>query len=255
MKKTFENRDGSVLVALSGVEEGILSRRELITGLDSAEKRRLAELRRPGDQTRFVASRWLLRETLSEAFGGEPGRWRFRLLPSGQWALAEEMALPKARFSLAHAGGAVAAAVSAGSSVGIDLEPLSLSPLELPIDAALTLTERRWLSGLTSGKRETETLRIWTLKEAFAKLQGLGIDLDFTRFEVGTSPARLVWAGPEIRGAEKVRFVSRELEISRVPYQISLAVRSESGALPPVEWRNSRAAWSGNREESWTAIS
>ncbi len=211
--------------------------------LDENERQRLGQFSRYGDRRRFVASRVLLRETLFRSTGIAPEKWRFNLLDSGRWEVAEGHGLPKAHFSTAHCGNAVAVAVSDKCPVGIDLEPLSRGTLKFPVEAVLAEGERERLSGMDGVEQEKETLRLWTVKEALAKLVGLGVDLDFTGFEVAMRPPRLLWSAGEIPDADGIRFASQECRISRVPYQMSLAFRVSETQGPTIgtqvfEWAN-----------------
>lgn len=76
-------------------------------------------------------------------------------------------------ISLAHAGGAVA--VGRGVRIGLDLEPLA-DIRASDIDVALTDGERRALVRLDPGAMTRRVLELWTLKEAYAKLDGRGLE-------------------------------------------------------------------------------
>ncbi len=72
-----------------------------------------------------------------------------------------------ADFSISHAGGLIACAIGVGARVGIDVEPVSASPV--------TRRLRRYLSGeeLAIARRDDfQGLRIWTAKEAVIKAVG-----------------------------------------------------------------------------------
>jgi phosphopantetheinyl transferase len=202
--------------------------------LDSNERDKLSQFTRESDRRRFVASRVLLRRTLSQATGISPSKWRFSLRETGQWELAEGSNLPRLNFSTAHCGEAVAVAVSDSCTVGIDLEPLKAGTLKFPVDGVLAEGELERIAELPAAEQELETLRLWTVKEALAKLVGLGFDLDFSTFEVSLRPPRLLRAGKEIKDGQAIRLTSQECRISRVPYQVSLAFRLDGAESPRI---------------------
>lgn len=202
--------------------------------LDAAERVKLGQFARESDRRRFIASRVLLRETLARTTGISPAKWRFSLQETGQWQLAKGSGLPPVNFSTSHCGDAVAVAVSDCCEVGIDLEPLAPGTLKFPVDAVLNEGELERLEGLAPTARELETLRLWTVKEALAKLVGLGTDLDFSSFEVSLRPPRLVRAGNDIPESHAIHLTSQECKISRVPYQVSLAFRQEQAESPRI---------------------
>ena len=98
------------------------------------------------------------------------------LLPEGPYALAEDELgkpyLPESRFhvSLSHSGNYVAAAV-ADVPVGIDIQTLRIISDRVLL-RWFSPAEREWIGKAGLPER---AIRLWTMKEAYGKLQGLGI--------------------------------------------------------------------------------
>ncbi|MFE9441196.1 4'-phosphopantetheinyl transferase family protein [Streptomyces sp. NPDC006602] len=147
-------------------------------GLDPADRRRLAVLRHPLVRDRLLASRLLAKEVAAAALGTPPARITLAGEPGGRPTLAGR---PGVGISLSHTAGLVLVGLCHGGRIGVDAER---ADRRLP--AADTLCrhhcspeERAWLASLPDAEREGELVRLWTLKEAYAKAVGLGMSLDF----------------------------------------------------------------------------
>jgi 4'-phosphopantetheinyl transferase len=153
----------------------------------------------------YVASRCLLRQSLSQACSGAlaPADWRFMESSYGKPALAEGQ--PQLWFNLSHTHDAVALAISRHGEVGIDLE--ALEPAVTPLPDALTDRERARLGASKPDSIAGDFLALWCAKEAAAKALGLGTSLDFSRLEVALAHAevRLRGGGDEIFPAISLR--------------------------------------------------
>lgn len=136
--------------------------------LDDAERTRLASFHRPRRRDQFAAGRWLLRCLLSEAAGGAPAAWRLSAEP-GQPAALDKPALS---LSISHSGEWVAAAV-ADHAVGVDLERLQ-PRADLAGLARLVAVS---LAPDCPQAALNQFYSAWTLKEAWLKQRGQGLDL------------------------------------------------------------------------------
>lgn len=87
------------------------------------------------------------------------------------------------RFSLSHAGGRVALAVTRDHEVGIDLEHSGRrANFAALAERAFHANERAWWIG--RGSQPADFLRMWTLKEAWLKTGGEGITVDLRALDV-----------------------------------------------------------------------
>ncbi len=153
------------------------------TTLAVDELERAARLRSEQDRSRFVAAHVALREILSCYAGGPPALLRFAQAPAGKPFLC---GVDRPRFNLSHTGNVALIAV-ADREVGVDVERVvtldvrALAPLVLGCD------ERAVIGRCRPDERGRTFLRLWTLKEAFAKARGIGLGFDLASVDV--SPA------------------------------------------------------------------
>lgn len=129
---------------------------------------------------------------------------------------------PDIQFNITHCDGLAACAFSA-VPVGIDAE-LPGYFAEVLINKALSEDEKKTLSaaGLTESLRREWFFRFWTLKEAYVKMTGTGVDIplreiSFSFHQVQGSPARLERTSG--RPADAVHRI-RESELSQGPFSI-----------------------------------
>ncbi|MET7702346.1 4'-phosphopantetheinyl transferase superfamily protein [Streptomyces sp. NPDC005485] len=87
-------------------------------------------------------------------------------------------------FNLSHAGGYNLLGIVRRHRIGVDVERLDRDEQALAtITQTFARAEREWVAGAPPGRlRERRVLRLWTLKEAYAKARGLGLGLPFDEF-------------------------------------------------------------------------
>lgn len=152
--------------------------------LDAEERERARTLVRPEDRSSYIASHVLLRHSLSLMEPLRPCEWQFTRSRNHPPRLAASLK-SGLHFSLSHTAGLVACAVWQFGPVGVDVESLMLPRNLAVIDhLALTATEREQLSGMPFEDRAYTRLRLWTLKEAYAKGRGLGLALPFSSIAI-----------------------------------------------------------------------
>jgi len=123
------------------------------------------------------------RKTRGEVVAISPTEWLFGSTIYGRPVIRQEVGRNYA-FSLSHTRTAAACVVTSKTSigVGVDIEGMFRRPLD-PLIEELVLTdeERQSLVGCTSGERARLHTRLWTLKEAWLKATGLGLNLAMGR--------------------------------------------------------------------------
>lgn len=150
--------------------------------LDESE-REAARLRRSArDRCDYVVAHALLRAVLSRYSARDPRAWVFEVDRAGKPHLAQASGAPLLQFSLTHARGLVACAVSPVEAVGVDAERI-----EGWDDAALAQRffapeECRSLAGLPPLARRRRFFELWTLKEAYLKALGVGLRQPLAEF-------------------------------------------------------------------------
>jgi 4'-phosphopantetheinyl transferase len=143
--------------------------------LSQDEQRRADRFADSADRERYRAARTWLRCTLSKYAQIPPQRIEFSYGPFGKPMLA----FPKGpiQFSLTHSGHLALVAVSSGEPVGADVEEIpgrTLGPAESSL--VLSPVELDFIQRSTDPDRAF--LTCWTRKEAFAKVDGRGLERD-----------------------------------------------------------------------------
>jgi 4'-phosphopantetheinyl transferase len=147
--------------------------------LSAEEAVRLEAITAAARREQFLAARWLARELLAQAAGGEPQQWA---LTADEAVKPMVVGHPAWHVGIAHSGEWVACAV-AKEPIGIDLEaPI---PRRRDIDGLVRLCctegERRMFEGLDASAQEALFHELWTVKESWLKRRGEWV-----------APARLV---------------------------------------------------------------
>jgi phosphopantetheinyl transferase len=148
----------------------ILSADELLA-LDQIRSRLLHD--------RKLAGRVVLRTALSHAVNGRigPHDWRIRPDANGRPRIAKSM--PQLNFSISYAEPVVVVAVSEKLPVGIDVETVEDTSTEDLITAFCCPCEQSLLHTGAASENSRDFVRLWTLKEAYTKLAGVGHSIDF----------------------------------------------------------------------------
>ncbi|MEE1928909.1 4'-phosphopantetheinyl transferase superfamily protein [Streptomyces sp. TRM 70351] len=119
-------------------------------------------------------------------------------------------------FNLSHAEGHNLLGVVRSHRIGVDVERVDRG--EQGLDANIETfarDERDWVAQAAPGRtRDCRTLRLWTLKEAYAKARGLGLGLPFDSFSFTLHEERgvLAFRPPESEGVLPWRFLELEPE-------------------------------------------
>ena len=187
---------------------------ELAALLDSSEQQRLYRLRREEDRWSFAAAHALLRQMLSDRYGGPPRSWRFGKDRYGRPHLDRQMhAGLDPAFSLSHtcelAVCALADTYAASDyarklSVGVDAE--ARTTLELReqdiAERFFAPSEVAFLRDLDPATRRRAFFDLWTLKEAVTKAVGLGLSMNLAAFACRLVPPSLETTEPDLLPAE-----------------------------------------------------
>lgn len=128
----------------------------------------------PRRREQFLAGRWLARQLLCAAYGGDPLRdWP---LSSGEDTAPVLLRGGPPWVAISHSGDWVACAASQ-RRVGIDVERLDERRNRSALMAAVcTASELAHLLALPYGQRAGAFTSLWTLKEAWFKRRSLGVD-------------------------------------------------------------------------------
>jgi 4'-phosphopantetheinyl transferase len=160
--------------------EWIAANEALLSSEERARHRRFA---RAADRNLFLASRVLVRRTLSRYGDLEPAAWSFRRDRQGRPEIANAGSPRGLRFSLSHTRGMIALMVHRDVAAGVDVERFRrVASLPSVARTVFATAERNALFALPREEQEARFYRLWTLKEAFVKATGRGLSLPLKDF-------------------------------------------------------------------------
>jgi 4'-phosphopantetheinyl transferase len=144
------------------------------------------------DQHTYIAAHWLIRQALASVDGLPPADWRFVVEKHGKPVIDSALNRPHLGFNLSHTRGFVACAVSLGITVGIDVEALTRATIESDIaERFFSPSERSIFRGMSPDQQPYTFLRFWTLKEAFIKATGDGLNRALESFSFSLDPVSI----------------------------------------------------------------
>ena len=136
------------------------------------------------DRRRYLITRRMLREVLSQYATIPPKEWTF---------VANEFGKPRIEptqwsglyFNISHTSDLVVCAVASTPEIGVDIEDRIPDEYLKLAEMNFAEEEQEWLHAAT---RESEShrrfLAIWTLKEAYMKAVGTGMSMPLTSFSI-----------------------------------------------------------------------
>ena len=203
--------------------------------LDADDRARAERLLRPADRERSVLAHAFLRLCLSRDSSVPPTSWRFERDGHGRpWVAGRG----GPHFSLSHSRGLTAVLVCEQPRCGVDVERIDAvqDPL-LVARRSFSPAEQAALAAATGPARRLAFTERWTLKEAWAKARGLGMELPFDK------------AGFTVEGGVTVSFLDGiddpadwSFTLARPTEQHVLAVAMGGGGCDEIEmttWRPS----------------
>lgn len=169
-------------------------RAEILEMMSCDERRRNRRIRDANTKNCHLVTRRLVRRTLSKLGDRRPEDWAFDAGEFGRPRLVNPTeSIEGLDFNLAHSTERVVMAVTFGSRVGVDLEPVTREvDADLVADKFFHRTEREAIDRLDESRRHRRFLALWVIKEAWMKADGRGIgaglDEVIVRFETGGRP-------------------------------------------------------------------
>jgi 4'-phosphopantetheinyl transferase len=162
---------------------------ELLCVGESQQAERFTSDRRRGE---YIFAHGLVRVALSRfAPHVAATAWRFTRNRFGRPFISSPQNAEPLHFSLSHTDGFVACAVSPCERVGIDVEATDRPAAHLEIARAFFSTaELADLMSLPPAQQKERFFDIWTLKEAYAKARGMGLQLPLDQFSMHFAPQR-----------------------------------------------------------------
>lgn len=223
--------------------------------LTESETARLAGMQHPARRQEFIACRYALRHLLAMAHGTTADHWQLDA-PEGRAPHLNaqhhgEEAAAATHLSLSHSGAWLACA-AAPHPVGIDLEVKDLHTSRRDVLAlagmACTPGELAQLQALDDGPaRQRHFLQIWSLKEAYFKCTGTGVDFSAIR-RIECQPAGLPIQGQVLAHAKAWHGATA----GGHAVLLSVCVLGAGGLLPCSLQVDADVAWQG--EGDWRLV-
>jgi phosphopantetheinyl transferase len=185
----------------------LLEARSCLQVLTESDWDSLRRLQDPANRYSATAAKVLLRIGLSRALNQAMPRshWEFGKMENGKPVVTNATTVS---FSVSHLEEMVAIAVSAHVNVGIDIESADQHVSDAVISSFCHDEEYSSISDLPTSRRTREFIRLWTLKEAYSKLAGLGHALDFRTIKFLIDPIDLQFKGDRQDPALSAQFES-----------------------------------------------
>ncbi len=139
--------------------------------------------------------------------------------------------LPAIGFSTSHVDQLVAVAISSTRDVGIDVECIDQNVGKKVIADFTHLDEQHSVGGLPRPQEIREFVRLWTLKEAYTKMIGVGHTLDFKTLRFTLDPVDLSSAGDDPKMARAMQFDNFYVSYKHSLFNASLAIRHPVGSV------------------------
>jgi 4'-phosphopantetheinyl transferase len=145
------------------------------------------------DRDTFTAAHALARVMLSEVTGLPTATWRYITGPFGKPAIAPGCGDSGLRFNISHTRGLAACAVTREDELGLDVEA-SDRPTDLETASRyFAADEVHTILDAEPEKRGCLFFRFWTLKEAFIKATGEGLNRPLDSFAFSLDPIRVAF--------------------------------------------------------------
>jgi 4'-phosphopantetheinyl transferase len=145
--------------------------------LDDEERQRLFGFAHEEARHRYLATRVLVRTTLSRYSTVSPSDWRFEQTAAGRPFVRVPELAPALQFNVTNTSGLVACLVSGGSAeIGVDAEDFRREvDYQAIADRFFSGREARALRALAPPQRAQRFYQCWTLREAYLKARGIGL--------------------------------------------------------------------------------
>ena len=193
------------------------------------ELARVARFRLECDRKRFFIAHATVRKILAKYVGCEPIQLVFENSEKGKPRLHQSLNPHDLRFNLSHSNDVALLVVTAGLSVGIDIEAVNYDlAMEEIARAFFSPDEVRSLLTLAKEQRTEAFFCCWTRKEAYIKAKGDGFFTASGSFSVSLRPDR---PAALLRVADDVDELTRwsfyDIKIDRA-YKATLVVEGRS---------------------------
>lgn len=170
--------------------DGIVAARlpRLQTALDEQERNQAERFYHRRDREAFIAAHALARSMLAEATGVPAASLRFVKGPYGKPEVARGTGERQVHFNISHTNGLVACAVGADCELGVDVENTERTTNLEVAHRYFAPEESATVLSAIPDQRLQLFYRFWTLKEAFIKATGEGLNRPLASFAFTLDP-------------------------------------------------------------------
>lgn len=151
--------------------------------LAPAERQRARQFRFDTDRQSYVLGKYMTRALLARHLGVLPEEIVFEVNRCGKPRIAGRLSRSELSFNLAHSGSKVVCAVGLGRALGVDIERER--------GDLINLARRHFCAAEVKNLEESSVFgramlfaRYWTLKEAYLKAEGSGLNLELAVVDV-----------------------------------------------------------------------
>jgi 4'-phosphopantetheinyl transferase len=160
--------------------------------LDHEERDRSGRFHLATDRRDFIAAHVLLRSMLSSYVNSPAHQWRFTCDVHGKPRIDPHIRCGELAFNLSHTQGLVAAAVAAHGTVGVDVEQIDPAKADFAmVEEYFAPAEAEMLKAVPDADRTVCFFHLWTLKEAYIKAIGTGLNTPLNSFAFRFEPIRI----------------------------------------------------------------
>lgn len=168
-----------------------LSASHMLRVLSADERSRAERFYFPRDRRRYIIGRGFLRAVLAQYLRIDPADVLVRYLPSGKPVLALEQSGDRLQFNLSHSHELALCAVGRGHPLGIDVEWIRDElAVEGIAERLFAPSEAAALRNLPRSRQTEAFFAYWTLKEAYVKARGAGLQIPLNQFELALAPGQ-----------------------------------------------------------------
>jgi len=192
--------------------------------LNAEEQQRWQRFKFAGDRQRFLQARALVRSVLAAYLQQSPASVQFTSNQYGKPQLLQQPA--PLRFNLSHTHGLLALAVSSDVEVGVDVEAVSREVEVVALaERFFAPVETALIKACSAEAQRDCFFRLWTLKEAYVKARGLGLQLGLDSFAFNFTAAGVPQLSFADASDDPLRWSFMQVQYSE-RFRIALAVQA-----------------------------
>ncbi|MDM5179919.1 4'-phosphopantetheinyl transferase superfamily protein [Massilia sp. DJPM01] len=152
--------------------------------LNDAERQQQIRFYREDDRLRYLATRALVRTTLSRYAPVAPADWTFIPNDYGRPAIGNaHLDARSLNFNVSHTRGLIALAVTRERVLGVDVENLATRQVSGDLAGhCFAPAEVAELATVPDQRHQDRFFEYWTFKEAYIKARGMGLSIPLDRF-------------------------------------------------------------------------